>query len=51
MQHSWMLPSTGPQVGPGAAPVMEDVPSAPERSGAATMWFNISYERVREWSI
>lgn len=35
------------QVGPDAAPVMEDVPVAPERSGAETLWFNISYERVR----
>lgn len=26
---------------------MEDVPVAPERSGAETLWFNISYERVR----
>ncbi len=49
MQHvvSFDGAPTGAQVGPGAAPVMEDVPAAPERSGAATMWFNISYERVR----
>lgn len=36
-------------MGPDAAPVMEDVPAAPERSGAATMWFNIAYERVSGW--
>ena len=27
--------------------MMEDVPAAPERNGAGTLWFNISYERVR----